>query len=411
MNVAAWRVYIKPFLDNGDYGDFIEVTEDVDQNSLGSFSQQLDNGDYDFGIYTNNSINLSLRNGDGKYSDVTISNSIFRIKRSNSIVKFTYQVEQDGPWCGDAILGDAYTSEELTIFTGLLSDETLSMDLDTLEPQFQVLGRESIFDTIIVPVDDLTDGELLSSIVFKILNQDAVTQVLNVDALNINLGLDEASDIVSVFTGKTGKDSLDEILKITNSVLYIDGDDIIVSPREPTADIKEAFFGQASNLGPENIEMIRNIKTGINRTFNYFTWDGSPVIVKDNDSISIYGNRSSKISSDIITDNTKQINLLEDLLAEFSLPRQEFDLIVPTTYQTMGLKLLSRCTIDYPIVYLAQGNPLPICGVAICGQGILPKGLWAFTISPSDNLKLLGRSIDVKSGLTTFKMRGIANGA
>lgn len=414
MNVAGWRIYLKPFLDDGTYSpDWIEVTEDADQNSLGTLDQQLDNTDYDFGIYRNSTVNLTLNNFRGHYSDVFFSNSIFRIKRSDSLVRFTYQDEGDGPWCGDAILGDAYLSDEVDIFVGLLSDESLSMDLNKLTVDFQVLGRESIFDRVIVPISDLVDGELLSSIVYKCLNQSGITDLLNVDALNINLGLDENSDLVGVLTDKTVKEALDEILKVTNSVLYIDGDDIIIAPRVPTANVQKTFFGQASNLGPEDIVNIEEIVTGLSRTFNYFTWDGSPVVSKDPDSIRVYGSRSNKLSSDIITDQTKQSNLLESLLSEFSVPQQEFDLITPLSYANLALKLLSRVAADYPTVYLPQRRILPICGVAICGDpttATLPIGLWAFTISPQDNLKIMGRRIDQKAGLITFHMRAIPNG-
>lgn len=413
MNIARWKVYIKPFVDSGEYADdYTEVTEDADQNSLGTLSEQLDNSDYDFGVYRNSGFQLTLRNNEGKYSDVNNSNSMFRTKRSNSLVKLTFQVENDGPYLGDAILGDAYLSDEVQIFVGLLSDESLSMDIDTLEPSFQVLGRESIFDSAIVPIDDIADGEALSSIIYKCLNQSIITQILNISPSNINLGLDETCDFIDSLTGKTVSDAVNEILKITNSILYVDGDDVIIAPRVATASIIETFYGQASNLGPENIQGIKNIKTGLARTFNYLTWDGSTSLAKDDDSIRTYGIRSSQVSSDLIVDTVKQTNLLAALVTEFSIPQQEFDLIVPTTYENLALKILSRITVDYPTVYLAKsGDLLPICGIAICGQAILPKGLWAFTISPLENLKMIGRSIDQKSGLITFRVRGIPYGS
>lgn len=412
MKIVGWKVYIKPFDDSGVYTDWIDVTEDVDQSSLGQISQQLDNTDYDFGVYRNSSMTLTMRNDHGRYSDIDVQQSIFRTKRSNSLCRITFDLDPNDAILGDAILGDAYLSYETDVFVGLLSDEALVMDLDKLSVSFQLLGRESVFTQVNVP-NTIANGDNLSAIVYACLNQPLITGILNIDPANINLGIDEASDdvssLVDATTAATASDAIDEILRISNSILYISGDDVIVAPRTPSVDVKKTFFGQASLLGPEDIVNIQGIKTGLSRTFNYLTWDNGAGVAQSADSIALYGIRSNTVSSSLITDTTKQNNLLAQLITEFGFPKQEFQLTTPISYETLALNLLDRVAIDYPTVFVSvkEGIPLPVCGQAICGEAVLPRGLWAFTIDTTKNQKIIGKKIDAKTGNITFQLRGI----
>lgn len=410
MNILGWKVYIKPFADDGVYqSDWIDVTEDVDQETLGILSRQLDDTEYDIGVYRNSSIQLTMRNDHGRYSDINVQQSIFKFKRSNSLVRFTYQKDEDGPICGDMVSGDAYLSEEVDIFIGLLSDESLSLDLDALKTPFQVLGLETILETALVPLTDIANGDLFSSILYACLNQSVITEVLTVDPLNINLGVDLAVDDLSTFdANSTVDDVVKEILKISNSVFFVNESTIYIAPRSPSVDLKATFYGQASDLAPENIVTIQKIKTGLARTFNSLSWNDSPVLVQDPFSIEKLGVRTREFNSSLITDHTKQTTVLDSVLAEFGNPAQELDLVVPITFDNLALSLLDRVTMDYPIVYKSVfGADIPICGHSVCGSAVLPKGLWAFSTNTETEFKILSTKMNMKSGNITFHLREI----
>lgn len=158
--VNKWRVYVQPFDEFGKYtGAWTEVTDYCLLDSLGSIDRSLDNTDYNIGIYRNSSFTLTLRNDDGKFSDVGLPNSMFKWTRSNSIVKITWTGEEfadsNGLVCGFFPAGNAWLLSETEVFRGLLSDKALSMDLNDQELAFTVLGLETVLTTTFVPIQSM----------------------------------------------------------------------------------------------------------------------------------------------------------------------------------------------------------------------------------------------------------------
>jgi hypothetical protein len=403
--VNRWRVYIKPFDEDGNYSDWIEVTSDLEAK-LTEVKQDLDNDTYQIGVYRNSNLTLSLNNSEGKYGDVDDPRSIFRYKRSDSLVKVTWEVEADGPYAGDAVVGKSILSEEMTLFTGLLSDESATMDLSKQVINFVALGRESLFERVTVPAG-VANGDLISAAVYKCLNQTLITDQLEVNALNITLGADVTLDDVSNLQTSTVKEALGEFLLMSNSVLRISNDAIIVSPRDPTASVQYTFYGQGSFIGVENITALKNIRSGLARVYNYLSWQENPTPTKDQVSIDIYGVRKKELSASSITNSTKQATLMQAIVDEFSYPKLELDLSAPLDYNTLDLDLLDRITIDYPKVYIPYAEGLPICGYAICGAARLPKTKWAFFLDSTRNFKITGRALSIKDGVFTYKLREV----
>lgn len=498
-----WRVYLKIFDDSGNYqNNWIEVTDDVELDSLGTVDQSLDNTNYNIGIYRNSNFQVTFRNDSGRYSDVGQPESMFRFTRTNSLFKITWQGNSDRLECGFFQAGNTALAPEIEIFTGLLSDKSTTMDLQTQELQFDVLGRETVLTTVNVPVSAITfatqpvtisiatpgvitlnslqffwydglpfqltttgglpnglnpsqtyyaiaaaggittieaasspedafnnanpivtsgsqsgthtlavfGGTDVASIIFNILNQPEITEVLNVSSGNINVGTTFTVDDTTPFIGVTVWSALSDLLLISNSVLYIKNGAIIVAPRVASTSVKYTFYGQSSQLGPENIQDIQNITNGIPRMFNSFSWTSNissalPDYISQNvASIAIYG-----VSPQTLTQKFTygQQFPLDSLVTEFGLPKQEFDLYTPMTYATLALFLLDKVSVDYPVVYVPGPNPLPICGSAICGQAITPKGIWSFTESPTNYYKIEGTSIDPQTNLICISMRRV----
>ncbi len=400
-----WRIYIKPFDDVGVYTSYTEVTQDVLFSSLGSINQDLDNTEYNIGVFRISNFKISLRNDHGLYSDVDSPQSLFKYKRSESLVKITWEIEEDGPYVGVAESESGYLSEETTIFIGLLNDDSLTMDLTKQTVEFMCLGRESIFSKTIVPFGSIHNGDLYSAVIYALLNQTAITSLLTLSALNITCGTDQTIDSISGLQNKTVTEGLNQLLLASNSVLYVKNDTIYVSPRTASVSVVYMFYGQGSAIGAENIYDVTEIKNGLNKTFNYFTWKDTALYSTDVTTVAKYGAITREIDFDFCTDNTKRQAILDSLKTEFFTPKQEFKISTPMSYDSLIVNLLDKVSIDYPRVYVVSGSPFPICGVAICGSAILPKALWDFNVSSTDYYKVVGKSLDMKNAILTFKVR------
>lgn len=404
---VKWRIYIKPFDDLGAYTDWVDVTDDVYLDGVGNISSDLDNTEYDIGVYRTSNFNIKLRNDHGKYSDVGTSETMFKYTRGNSLVKITHQGYDIDPYCGFAPCGYSYLSEETTIFTGLINDESLTMDLDQQSISLTCLGRESLFSKTIVPFGSISAGDTVSEVLYACLNQSAITNLLTVSAPNITPDLDQEIDSIASLQNKTVQEALNKLLLASNSVLWIDGDAIKVTPRQPTVSVIKTFYGQASPNGPENIQAIKAIKSGLSRVFNFVSWKDVATAAQDSTSVAKYGIRKKEVDFEFFTNATKQQNILTAIKDEFKLPKMEFDLYTPLDETTLSLKLLDQISIDYPSVALPENEEVPVFGSAIAGVAIAPKVLWSFNIEPLDTLKIIGKSIIIKSQLVKLKVRKI----
>lgn len=406
--MSRTKVYITPYQSDGTYGAEVDVTKYVE--NIGQISVDTDSSEYQIGVYRNSSVKLDLDNRSGKFSDISIYQSIFRYKRADAIVRITFLETDELPYCGTAICGTARLVEEVTVFEGLLSDESLTEEAGAERVSFTVLGFESLFAREVVPFSAIANGDLSSELIFACLNQTTITDLLTVDIANINPGLDLASDVVAGLEGKTVKESIDKLLLYSNSVLYVKNRTVYVTDRTATVAVMATFYGQASTLGAENIINVRNITNGKNRIFNYLTWSDSSAVFQDSTSVRLHGVRKKELGFDIFTDNLKQLAIEEELVTEFRFAKQELELQTPVTQEAIALNLLDRIRVDYPTVYVPSDFPLPICGTAVCGDAgsaTLPRGLWSLQIPDSRRYKVLKKAFDFKSMVATFKLREI----
>lgn len=399
-------VYITPFHSNGTYGDEVEVTNDV--ISVGKIDVDTDSSEYQIGLFRVANVKLDLANQSGRYSDVGAPNSIFKTKRKDSLVRVTWIEAPELPYCGTAICGEAVLCEERTLFEGLLNDDAFVIDAQNDRASFVVLGFQSLFESTEVPFESLDVADTMSDIIFAILDQVEITGLLTLDADNIDLDVDQIPDNIDELETLSVKEALDRLLLLSNSVLYIENRTIYIKPRDPSASVEFTFYGQASTEGAENIVDLTNYNNGRQRVFNCFKWSDTLIRSQDGPSIRLNGFRKRVIDSDIFTNSTKQLNVLSALLEEFVNPKQELQITTLLTEQTVLLELLDRVAIDYPVQLVPYpGTELPICGVAICGEAVLPKGLWNIKFETSTNFKILKKSIDPIRSLVTFKLREV----
>lgn len=406
------KVYVQAFDEDKNYtGSFTEITSDVDLSSIGKIKQSIDNQNFNVGVFKYTNLNLKVNNTSGKYSEPGNLRSIFINKRIDSIVKVTWcEEEEGGPICGIAICGNAVLGGEINVFYGLLNDIASSQDIADSILNFSVQGLESLFSRVATNYSSLSGSDTISDIIYDLLNQTSITDLMTVSALNISCSIDQVPDDITGLEETTVKEALDQLLEASNSILYVSLDDqtIYVTPRTPGGSVSFSFYGQSSDSGSENIVDIKGISTGLNRTFNFWKWRDTTLTSKDATSISTYGVRKKELDIDLITNTTKRNNILSDYKDEFYTPKQELKLTTILDYNTVELFFLDRVDVDYPAVFSpSEDGLIARYGTAVYGTNYYPYGSSSFSISTSTNYKVIGRSVDMKKNLVELELRGV----
>lgn len=401
------RVYLKPFLSDGSgyASDWTEVTDRVAK--IGDIEIDTDSQEFQLGVFKNSSVSITLDNRNGEFTDVGNTQSIFVYKRADTQCKVTWLQAAELPRAGWVTV-PFYVAEEKTLFEGLLSDDTFAENAKTEQVEFRILGFEKLFDDALVPFSDLSVGQSIAEMIYTCLNQTSITGLLTVTQGNITPDTDQDPDVIDFMENKPVSEILDLLLLVSNSVLWITDRTVYVGPRDPSASLIYTFYGQASIVGIENIIDVKDIRTGINRVFNQLTWADSTAVQKDTTSIALNGLHTKEISFEAFTDVSKQNTLLLALVTEFATKKKELTLTARLNDETQALVLLDKVNVDYPTVFTATpGYELPICGIAVCGEAVLPKGLWSLTLDTSTYFKILRKTISPSKQTVTFKLREI----
>jgi len=391
-----YQVFITPRNGQLTYGDEIEITDFVLENSISPIRVGIDSTDYDIGIFFFDDVQLTMANIDGYFNDDQDYRSIFPYGRDKAKCRVVYR--------------DSKNIDDGTIvFNGLVADEATRIDAQKDEIQFRVLSKYSILKDVNVSGGTITDGMLASSAFYSILNVPKITAVLNVDALNINPANDIVIDVGSEISSKSVKDALNQLLLATNSVILVDDDDnILIQSRNETNDrpVLE-LFGPFDLKRRENIIDIKNYNTGKQRMFTAVQVNDAQEV--NNGHIDYYGYKQKTIDMPFITDQTTERLIASELLAEFKTPKIELEVTVPTSI-ARGYKPLDRVSIDHPLrIIPVDGTFLPIVDEAVIGDDLtpIPKTTGSISIEPQMGFKILEIKEDPKSFETSLKLRQI----
>ena len=389
-----YRVLITPLVSEGVYGTAIDVTQDIDMTDLiKSFSnvrQEIDNGDYDIGIFTFGNLTMNAINFKKKFSNEHEALSIFPFTRDRAKVLIQYR-DKD--------------ANEITRFKGLINEDATRMDIKRDIVRFKVLSQDSIFRQVNVPSGAIVVGDLFSTAIKKILNVPAITDVLSFSAANINVNLDIAIDDGEVFSDTVVKNSLDQLLLASNSILFIDSNDnIIVKERSENVPLF-ALFGNGDPHGRENILSIKNFNNGLHRVFNSIKV-GDIEVTTDTAWVSENGFRQKTFSFDFITTGSKEKQIADRISNHFRVPKMEFDLVVKTeAVKQIRLLDLVRVAFDYQATPDMEDDRLPMYGVAKYDEVNYANTSGSFRITQNISWKVYGISENAKNFTTTLKLR------
>jgi hypothetical protein len=407
--VATFHVYIKPYADDqgSAYGSWTEVSDDV--VSINTLSQQLDNTDYDIGVFRSSNCKVKFRNDHGLYGPIGTLETMFKYRRGTSKVKVTWEPGDTPLICGFFLAGapTAILSEEVDVFEGILDDTTSKSPIDEQTIEFLIQGYESVLADMAAPTS-IANGDTLASAIYAILNQAPFNQYVTVSLANIVTGAVVTIDDVTKLANKTCLEALKLILFPSSSVLYVKNNIAYVAPRTPGADLAYSFYGWASVNGLENIINIDNFTTGENRIYNYLTWNNTSLLSQDATSVQLNGVQKKEVTLDIITDNTKRTTLLNAIRDEFKDKKREMHLTAKLEDSTLVLGLLDRVLVDYPAEYVVKDNEaVAIYGIGTYGVNYYAEPITRLQIETTARFKILARKVDFVNQTIQFQLREI----
>ena len=409
--MSMFKTYLKPFADDTGSAyatDWIDITDDVGE--YGGLTQALDNTEYEVGVFRTANLKLSLLNHHGKYSDVGGVYSLFRYKRSDSLIKVTWQPGNHPLVCGFFTAGspDAILSEEVTLFEGMLSDIATQSKIDDADIDFQVLGYESLLAQMTVPYSSISNGNSLATAIYTCLNQSPFNTRVTVSSGNITTGASATIDDKADLENKTVLEALKTMLLASNSVLYIRDNVVYVGPRTASTDLEFTFYGPGASAGIENIDDITNFRIGLNKIRNYWTWKNTTLVQQDTSSVTLYGVQKREINLAIITNTTKRNTLLSALLAEFQDVKREMIVETAMTPSTLALYLLDKVSVDYPSVALVNENEAAaLYGIGEYDVNYYADELLTVTIEDTARFKIMSRVLDFKNEVIKFALREV----
>lgn len=406
--MAAFDVFMSYPTAEG-YSDFIDITDDVLESSLGDIKQALEADEFNVGKITFDSFDITLRNEDATYSEAANATSIFPIKRDQTIIRVEWNINSYPEACGNTPCGLTFLSTKRNVFKGLIEENSASFDVVTQEETFRVLGMDSVINKEPTPFSVLDVSDDMNTLVFKILNQDRITRFFLVDQANISCKFNFVANDISYLEGTTCLKSLQEIFKLSNSIMFVKDDIVYVKERSESVDSKFTFYGNSSNEGIENISKISDYGTGLNRTFNYWRWGDTSLVRFFADSVDLHGTREKSIDSELVTDPVIQTAILDSYLGEFGFPKTELKLTVPMYTPIVDLSFLDKINIDYPSEVLPT-----LTGTASkYNQARYDSGfkynriLNSLFISVSQDWKILNKVTKTKKQVLEFKIRRV----
>lgn len=385
-----YRVYITPRSGETTYSDEIEITDYVKDSGVGKIRRGIDSTDYGIGVYFYDDITIIAHNINGYFNDENDYRSIFKHSRDRAKVRVVY-----------------YDGTSTIVFRGLLNEEATRTDAVHEQITFKILSRDSVIRNVNVASGLITNGNSIKTAITNILSQSAITSVLNVSASNINPSNDITIDDVTQLQNRSVKDTIDDLLLVSNSVMIIDSsDNVIVKSRDQSDGSVISLYGPYDLKRRQNIIKVKNYNTGMHRMFTAVKVNS---VTRSNTGYAQYfGYRQKSITIDFITDSIKATEIADALLNEFKTPRIELEVTVPTSVVRTA-DILDRVSINYPLRLkpYSDGNFMPVIGVTKIGDTNmpLPSSFGSISIAPEVEFKILEIKEDPKKFETTLKLR------
>lgn len=401
--MSQFRFYIKPFQSKGIYDQEVDVTDDVIFNSIGNFSQKIDQSEFEVGFVTFGNVSLSLDNKRGRYNDAGDPNSVFRIKRDQSLVVLKWFPDIQRPICGSAVAGISKLSEPIEVFRGVISDDSTRIDVNKRTITFTALDVDSVLKNISYPSTGSSSKnvtEILQLCLQPLIDLNLVSSIVTVEtSLNILVNEDES------YGDSTCKDVLDSLARTGNFIFYVKNETAFVVDRSWPRSSIFAFYSTSSLGNQENIIKVDNVNFGLRQVFN--VWESAGIIKQDTDSVELYGERKNEPDLPIFSGAPIDLeNTLQNFVDYFGKPKLLLNLTVVISTYTIDLAISDWVTVDIPPAYFLDGG-YSFYGNAKYGEGVYPVIENQFSVSKELSFIVTGRVVNIKQNTIQLTLREV----
>lgn len=395
----SYQVLITPLISKDTYGTQVDITQDVEiddyvkENGISSIKREIDNGDFDIGVFVFDSINVTCLNHSGMFAGVNDYRSMFKYSRDKAKITVNFF--------------DGVNETAISSFRGLIDDRATKLNFAKNEIKFKVLSNDSIINRVKIPAGSITNGTSVSSAIKTILQLPEIIAVLNYNESDINVLNDYTIDDGTYFDNKIIKKGLDDLLAVSNSVLVVekDSDDIVVRSREFNSGSVKNLYGHGDIFGRENILDIINYNDGLHRAFN--TINIGSISKSSAGYIDAFGDNPKTFDFPFITNDNTRALIAENLLEYWKAPKTEFEVLLKTD-EAKNLKFFDLVSVDYPYRLKPYRNEkFPVYGVAKYGEAVYPYLFGNLKIRPNIAFKITGIKEDPKKFLTFIKLRHV----
>lgn len=339
--MAEYKVELSALETKTTYKAAVDITEYID--SLPDIIQDVDQGNFEIGVFNYGSLTLNINNSSGKFNSPELDGrSIFPLKRDNAIIEITY-------------IDDA--GSETQSFKGLIADRATSQSLDSQAITFAVLSLDSIFDKVIVKTGTIPNGTSLDD-AFRIILSDAIiARHITYSESDTNPGVDLTIGDGSFFDNITSKSAIDNLLSASNSVLLIDSNDtIIVRTRAENSNTPHELY-LYDQYGRDNILGITGFNNGLQRMFNYITTNGWPV--ENAASIGEHDEREFQQTYTFVTETVKYAEIGNAILSDFGLPQDELMIHMDIDI-AKSMSVFDQVTLNINQYVIPKNNTAPL---------------------------------------------------
>lgn len=400
LNRGYIHTYLKRRKPDGSYdADWLDVTRFVD-GGVSQISQRLDSQDFDVGVVTIGNMTIRFNNREGRFAEPWDCRSLWAAYETRHLSKIKVEA---------GYLDENNSKIPEVAFHGLIEDRGTRMDAsDTVT--VTVLSRESVFGLVTVPAGSLSSAALASDAIFNLCSRGEVVEHITVDLANINPANDIVIDSPSDFDARKLDQVLSDIMLLTNSVLYIDGDGtLIVRDREPSRRVKHTLRLRAADGLPDNVYGISGYNSGRQRVKNFWQWSGSAITAKSPaHNLKKFGVTKKVVSIQAVADADTRLSVLEALRDEWQYPKRELEVVTDYLANEVTFYDMVVCDIR-PTLSPSPDGLMPVAGSCVAGEAVCPVFVSGLHFEPVIGFKILAITHDLSSFRTTLKLREKGN--
>jgi hypothetical protein len=394
---TRYRVYMTPRTGQFTYGTEIEITDHVTIQGIGTTKRAIDSQDYEIGVYFYSDLQLVGSNDNGYFNGPDDLRSIFQYNRDLTKCRVVYE----------------NTTGDTIAYYGLLQDQATRIDAVNETVTFRILSLDSIISITQVTGGTVASGVTCKSAMLSILNQAAISSVLSISSVNVTPDLNFTIDIGDAFDDMQTQDALNLLLVASNSTMKISSSGVVTIQSRAANNVSALnLYGPYDELRRQNVINIQNYNTGLQRMFTSVIITDANGVDTTFDNVPLaqtYGYNQTALTFPFLLANGSVPLVGKTILAEFSSPKVEMEVEVPTSI-AKNVDLLDLVSVNWPLrITPITDKMLPVIGTSVIGNSAypLPNKNGSLFVLPNVAFKVIEIDNDAVNFTTILKLRQV----